>query len=192
MADDLRKQIFDSLNLRETEDLAEIWQKNDRVEWTDLAFDLIGEILLQRLGTLPPQSEPIYEHGKQARNGVDEDAVSDKLEEMDDAPRLYNPKEVLKTSRWLNITAKIAVVAIIVANLPRLFEFHRTILQYLAGVPQWNFISWPIAIIVGGSLIALQCYLTFVALKALAYILKMLVQIEFQSRNREVNFPPSK
>jgi len=56
MEDYLRKQIYDTLNLRETEDLLEIWQAANTDEWAEETFGVIREILLQRLGTLPPQS----------------------------------------------------------------------------------------------------------------------------------------
>jgi hypothetical protein len=55
----LRKQIYGNMNLKETEDLVEIWQENDRKEWSDLAFDVIREILVNRLGELPIQTGQI-------------------------------------------------------------------------------------------------------------------------------------
>jgi hypothetical protein len=56
MDNNLRKQIYSNMNLRETDDLVEIWQRNDRKEWSDLAFDVIREILVNRLGELPIQT----------------------------------------------------------------------------------------------------------------------------------------
>jgi len=56
MEDFLRKQIYDNLNLRETEDLLEIWQAANTDEWAEGTFEIIREILLERLGSVPPQS----------------------------------------------------------------------------------------------------------------------------------------
>jgi tetratricopeptide (TPR) repeat protein len=56
MEDYVRKQIYDTLNLRETEDLLEIWQAANTDEYAEETFEIIREILLQRLGTLPTQS----------------------------------------------------------------------------------------------------------------------------------------
>jgi hypothetical protein len=53
MDKNLRKQIYNNMNLRETEDLVEIWQENNREEWSDLAFNVLSEILIDRLGKLP-------------------------------------------------------------------------------------------------------------------------------------------
>jgi hypothetical protein len=50
------------MNLKETDELVEIWETNDRVAWTELAFDVVQEILRNRLGELPPQNEPINEY----------------------------------------------------------------------------------------------------------------------------------
>jgi tetratricopeptide (TPR) repeat protein len=53
MSDNLRKQIRDNLNLRDTEDLVEIWQKGDTAEWSAAAFEIVEAILLERLGYVP-------------------------------------------------------------------------------------------------------------------------------------------
>jgi hypothetical protein len=52
-SDAVQQQIFGELNLRETEDLLEIWRDHDTEQWTEDAFVVIGRILHQRLGQLP-------------------------------------------------------------------------------------------------------------------------------------------
>ncbi|HUI89457.1 MAG TPA: hypothetical protein VLX61_12110 [Anaerolineales bacterium] len=64
MTNDLREQIRNSFNLRETDELLSIWKTNDRVEWSDVAFKVLREILKKRLGKVPQQNEPVYEHKK--------------------------------------------------------------------------------------------------------------------------------
>jgi tetratricopeptide (TPR) repeat protein len=49
----MKNQIQDSLRLRETNDLLEIWRRADHDEWTELAFEVVQEILLERLGEIP-------------------------------------------------------------------------------------------------------------------------------------------
>ena len=44
------------MKLKETEELLEIWSDNDRLEWSDEAFEAIRVILLERLGEVPPQA----------------------------------------------------------------------------------------------------------------------------------------
>jgi tetratricopeptide (TPR) repeat protein len=56
MADDLRSQIYNNLVIRDTEDLLEIWQDGDTAQWSEEALEVVEEILIQRLGEVPPQS----------------------------------------------------------------------------------------------------------------------------------------
>jgi Tfp pilus assembly protein PilF len=55
MQDSLRKEIYNTLRLRETEDLLDIWQKRDLDEWQPEVFDIIQQILFERVGSAPPQ-----------------------------------------------------------------------------------------------------------------------------------------
>ena len=48
MNHELRDQIYNNMNLRETDELLEIWQTNDRVEWSETTFEVIKEILKSR------------------------------------------------------------------------------------------------------------------------------------------------
>lgn len=56
MNDDLRAQIYNTLNSLETENLLEIWQKQDTSEWEKAVFEIVQEILEERLGYVPDQS----------------------------------------------------------------------------------------------------------------------------------------
>jgi tetratricopeptide (TPR) repeat protein len=56
MTNDLRQQIYNNLNLRETEDLLEIWQNGDPADWEKFTFEIIEKILVERLGGLPAQA----------------------------------------------------------------------------------------------------------------------------------------
>jgi hypothetical protein len=58
-------QIYTHLDEKDTDELLEIWRKNDRSEWTDEAFNALGLLLLQRVGKLPEQGPPLDEHDAQ-------------------------------------------------------------------------------------------------------------------------------
>lgn len=49
----MKAQIHDTLRLRGTDELLDIWRRADHEEWTDLAFEVVHEILLERLGEIP-------------------------------------------------------------------------------------------------------------------------------------------
>lgn len=57
MKDDLKKQIRANLDFWDSNNLLKIWSANDRFEWSEEAFEVIREILEERLGTVPPQDE---------------------------------------------------------------------------------------------------------------------------------------
>ncbi len=56
MSNNRREQIRKNLIAKETEELLDIWQSGDNDEWDDSVFEIIKDILLDRLGDLPPQS----------------------------------------------------------------------------------------------------------------------------------------
>ena len=53
------KQIKSNLHTKSMEELLEIWQNGDLNEWEKEVFEITKEILLERLGYLPPQSTKI-------------------------------------------------------------------------------------------------------------------------------------
>jgi Tfp pilus assembly protein PilF len=58
MDDRLRAQVYANLQLRDTEDLIQIWRQRNLDEWEAGTFEIIESILLERLGRLP---DPISE-----------------------------------------------------------------------------------------------------------------------------------
>jgi hypothetical protein len=49
------------MRLKTTEELVDIWIKNNRAEWTGEAFEVIQELLSERLTIVPEQGKPNYE-----------------------------------------------------------------------------------------------------------------------------------
>lgn len=47
------------MKLKDTDELISIWQKNNRVEWSDVAFEVVKELLVERGQVLPEQDKPI-------------------------------------------------------------------------------------------------------------------------------------
>jgi hypothetical protein len=75
MSDNLRNQIHENMNNKETGELVEIWQKHDTEEWTETALDVVREILLARLGELPSQEKP-FQEAQDENEGNDHHSVS--------------------------------------------------------------------------------------------------------------------
>jgi hypothetical protein len=53
-----KQQIQQRMQEKDTEELLDIWKRNDRSEWTDVAFEVVREILVERIGEAPPQNTP--------------------------------------------------------------------------------------------------------------------------------------
>lgn len=182
MSSNLYQQVYSSLNLKETDELVEIWQTNDRVEWSQTAFDVIQDILQERLGELPPQDEPVLEYTED--DDEEDDIETDFDFQLDDEnfPEFYDPYEVLQLERWLYKAAIAAVVASAVSSLIALPQTKGVVLSYFRGNPEWNFVAWLIAIVVFVFAVGLQSIIIYFPLKALGSILKILMEMEFRSR----------
>ena len=61
MSNDFAKQLHRNLNQKTTDELVEIWQTNNHAEWSEMTFEVIQEILEERLAELPAQNKPITE-----------------------------------------------------------------------------------------------------------------------------------
>lgn len=186
MSDDFRRQIRDNFEQKDTDELLALWQANNRAEWSALSFEVIEAILRERLGEIPAQGEPCYEHAKidEKEPEVDQPAEDDPASPLypflcaENAPVLYRAQDVLRMERWLN------GLAIVVPAL--------TVLQGL--VTYWpafsfrnvSFSAWLEKYCVNDllviGLVIASAAISFITLKALAVILKMLMQMEFRSR----------
>ena len=72
MSDRRRNYIFANLNQKDTDELVAVWAKHDKDEWTDLAFDVIQEILQSRQIGLSPKDENWVKSGRKrlANQGI--------------------------------------------------------------------------------------------------------------------------
>ena len=118
MSNSLREQNFKSLNLKETDELLEIWKTNDRTEWSDTAFEVIEALLNERIGQIPSQNEPVFEH----KDNIDEeDGLEEweaKLLDEENQPEFYDTLEVLELRHKIN---NVAIAAIITYALVGIF-----------------------------------------------------------------------
>ena len=123
MNDDLRRQNFRSLNQKETDELVEIWQKHDQNEWTELAFDVVREILQNRQVELPSQEK----FRRKIRAEIDRITDTKELEqEIRDREALLRDAENNKALVWIML-----VIAIITAFFNELYVIPILLLLYL-------------------------------------------------------------
>lgn len=178
MSAELHDQIYNELNLRETEDLVEIWQTHDREQWSDTAFEVVREILMQRLGEVPVRSE-IVEQGESAEDDNLEEWEA-KLLDNENQPEFYDTLQVLSLRDNIDKVAKAAIVVYSLLGLLKL----QIVFTLLQGVP----LSLPgivqalpydlFTVLSTG----MQIVLVYFPLKALVHILRILMEMEFRSR----------
>jgi hypothetical protein len=145
--------------------------------------------LTERLGNVPSQNEPVYENIDDEIE-VEDDAYGFSEEELaiiddENPPDFYNPFEVLKISNWLEWAAKAAIILTIVISVPEVFRLFQTIQMYFVGNPSADILSSLITFFLTIIGLGLQITLTYFPLRALAHILKVLMQMEFNSRPKQ-------
>jgi len=183
MSADFRRQIYNELNLRETDDLLNIWLANNRAEWSEAAFEIIKEILEERNVEIPQQSEPADEVDEENDDVEGHDFSDEELKIIDDEnqPEFYDPFEVLQFSRWIDLMVWLMMGLIVIQGL---FGFSRSesVVQGFFFRSSDSALILPITVLVVFANIAMGVLLTYVPLKALSRILRILMEMEFNSR----------
>lgn len=184
MSNELREQIRNNLNVKDIYELLEIWKSNNRVIWSDTTFEVLREMLQERMGQVPLQDDPILESDdpKDEKDEVEagREEWEVKLLANENQPELYKVSDVLRLKDNINRVAVGVVVVYILLGLLNI-QFIRAILQ---GIPvSFSEIlrSLPNEIFTI-LFIALRIVVTYVSLKALSHILRILMEMEFGSR----------
>lgn len=177
MSNPLYRQIYENFNQKETPELLDIWTKNDRVEWSDLTFEVLTEILVERLGELPAQNEPVVQREEEQEESQEEEETQNP-----EGPMFYRPKEVLWLNTWLKRGAVVAVIITILTSIGTIFSIQSTIASMFGYTTSSQVLAWLIAVLGGGLAVLLQCFIYFFGLRALASVLKILMTMEFNSR----------
>lgn len=175
----LHKKIYSRFDVKETEELLRIWVANNRVEWSDVAFDVLEEILKKRINELPPQNAPILEnHGDDLNTNLEEWEV--KLLDDDNQPELYDTVEVLELKDNINKVAKAVVVVNIVVGI---FSLQFVPGMFFGAFPRMEQMSgFLLNIFTTTLVVGINIAVTYFSLKALVHTLRILMEMEFNSR----------
>ena len=118
------QQIRNSFEDRDTADLLEIWQKNDRQEWTPEAFEAIRQILLERNGTVPEQAVNAGENPPQ-------EEASDPVGTYYDPEKLTRVATFAKSLAWAVIVLFGLLVVFLVIVLMQTFSSTNVLMSVL-------------------------------------------------------------
>jgi len=183
MNGDLRRQIHNQMNLRKTEDLLEIWQENDHVEWSDQAFEVIREILKERGAEIPAQNELIREHDEKETDEEDYAFSEEELAIIDDenSPVFYDPFEVLLLIKRLDRMLRV-MIGFIIANSILNFPTSKGIAQSFLFVDQDSILMFIAGVLIASVSAVLSIIGVYIPLMVLSRILRILMEMEFKSR----------
>jgi hypothetical protein len=188
MTGKFRRQIYNELNLRETDDLLEIWKENDRVEWSNETFEVIEEILKNRRVEIPQQDEPIREYNDEKDEVENYDFSDEELKIIEDEnpPEFYKPFEVIKLGRWIDLAARVMVVLAIIHSLFGFSSSQRIVQAFFIMHADSPWIL-PITVLLVVVNVATDILITYFPLVALSKILRLLMEMEFNSRKTQTN-----
>lgn len=180
MSDELRNQVYNNLNTKETDELLEIWKTNDHVEWSDLAFDVLEDILTKRIGKLPLQDNAIfdYEDAEDKDDGLEDWEA--KLLDDENQPELYDTLEVLSLKDNINSVAKAVVVVNIVLAILNFQTIQGMFSGFFPSMEEVPGILW--SLFITTLAVGLDIAIVYFPLKALNHILRILMEMEFNSR----------
>jgi hypothetical protein len=94
-------------------------------------------------------------------------------------PEFYEPEEVLRISAWLSRMAMIGAAATLFVSIPSLLQLKETVFSF--GLTN-NLLSWGIWFLLSASVLLLECGLLYLALRGFAQILRIIMEIEFNTR----------
>ena len=184
MSEELRRTIYRTLSLRETEDLLEIWRANDRSQWTEMALEVVEEILRERLGELPPRWEEGVSAADEAFAPDERDAEAAITVGMEAAqPRFYHPHQVLRLERRLQQVALGGVVLAFLRALLHLPATQQVVWTFFGQRAATHGLAWGIALVMAGVAAALEGALLYFPLRALGNMLRILMEMERAARS---------
>ena len=186
MSNELRDQIYNNMNLKDTVELLEIWQKNDHVEWSDSALDIVKEVLEKRGVEIPEQDEAIYEYDEIYNEEPNEEnfsfsEVDLKMIDDENPPDFYDPFEVLKIGKWLELAAKAMVILTVIQTLFAFQTFKNYSFSFFRYNPNSVFV-YLLAIIMMAIVVLIGALIYYLPLRALSHVLTILMEMEFNSR----------
>jgi hypothetical protein len=173
MSESLRNQIYNNLNQNTTDELLDIWLKNHRYDWSETAFELIEEILDERGIEIPTQEPAVW-----TKKTDSKEPWQDIDENSENAPVFYKTKEVIGLISWLEIAAK---ATLIISPFQVLFLFIKPLLSFF-NIVGTSFSVKAGAIILILIFLLLPAITTYLLYRAIAYILKILMEFEHNSR----------
>ena len=123
MSETLRAQIYNNLIIKDTDELLEIWQSGDTLEWNEQVFKIVKEILVKRLGYVPPQSNEaqVLQILGNVEKHIDNNELDKALSECDLAIQL-NPNSAIAYNYRGEIYEQMGQLDVAITNYQRAIQ----------------------------------------------------------------------
>jgi hypothetical protein len=177
---ELRRQIYNNMNLKETYELIEIWQTNNRFEWSDETFDVVREVLRDRAVEIPEQNKATYEKREEGDEYEADDFNQAELKIIDDdnPPDFYDPLDVLRLNRWIEWGIKSVAILYNLISFP---TYKNIVGAYFPQSPNSTPV-YAITFILTAINAGFGIIIYYFILKVFAQVLSILMEMEFRSR----------
>ena len=116
---------------------------------------------------------------------IEEEVVStpeEETETMDDQPVFYNPVRVLQVAEWLKWTAIVMVAATISSNLLSVQTMASNVAILITKSQTPNTLAWIITVVLFIIIVGASSAVYYFPLRALGKMLKILMEMEYNSR----------
>ncbi len=182
MSADLHNQIYQNMNLKDTNELLDIWQTNDREEWSEDAMGIVKQILMERGMEIPEQTGPREQ--SEEENVIDDglDEWEARILEAEGQPDFYDPLEVIDLKDNINKTARAVIIVYILEGIVYFSSYLPIVRSYFSNFQAYAPLIYFISFIVAALSTAVSIAIIYFPLKALAHILRILMEMEFRSR----------
>ncbi len=169
------QEVLRQMEAKETDELLQIWQENDREAWTEEAFDAVRKILLERLGELPAQGLP-----------EEEEPAEDESEEDG---RLILPyptdKKLIWIADWSN---RLSGVVLAIGIIEAMIRFISVVVSQFSNLgPNTAFIIFMGLFVAVGSVLSYA--FLYLVMQAITEIIYLLLDIRELSRPAQATIP---
>jgi hypothetical protein len=194
MNKDFRQRIYNNMSLKETDDLLRIWFENNRDDWSDIAFEIIEEILIERLGKIPSIEDSTIQTLLQSNQEKEDTAAEeldnltlamDQIKETGHITVFYDPNEVIQIKRFINKGLIYVIGALILFSLIKAPEMFNIIHSFFSHDPKWILLAITLTFFMFVLCVTFECFIYYIGFKSLSSILGILMEMEFSSRKSD-------
>ena len=115
---------------------------------------------------------------------VEDIELANYIQTDDNPPVFYKPIQVIRLSQRLKQFSIIALVISIIISIPQLGQMQKIIFSFFNNQSSYQNLSWLITSLIGFVGTIVQSFILYFLLRAISWILLILMDMEFSSRKQ--------